>query len=72
MMPPDPQARKKAFKAALAFADVTLKDWAADHGVTPVHLHLVLRDERTSERLLTDIDAFIAQHTPRKVAATAA
>ena len=50
-MPQDVDDRKKAFKASLALAGVTLKAWAAEKGVTPVHLHNVLTGDRTSERL---------------------
>jgi hypothetical protein len=62
--------RKRQFKAALAIADVTLKEWAASENVTPMHLNEVLLGNRTSERLNTAIDAFIAKpRAPKKSAA---
>jgi hypothetical protein len=62
--------RKKQFKAALALAGMTAKEWAAVQGVTTKHVDEVVLGKRTSERLNTEIDAFIARpKAPRKSAA---
>jgi hypothetical protein len=55
--------RKARFKAALALADLSQKDFLeqlpeADR-VTRQHLNAVLNDARTSDKLTTVIDAFI-------------
>lgn len=63
--------RKKAFKAALALAGVTAKDWAAQRNVTPVHLHYVLNAARVSAPLNAEIDAFIEAHRRQEPARAA-
>lgn len=58
---PDVNRRKSAFRTALAFADLTQQQWAADQGVTAGHLYAVLHGLRQSETLTAKIDAFIAE-----------
>jgi hypothetical protein len=57
--------RRKAFKAALAFAEVQLKDWATLHGVSRTMLYQVLLGRSKSKRLSTAIDRFIAEEFAR-------
>lgn len=54
--------RKARLKAALTLAGETMRGFAAHNDVTPQHLAAVLRGERESERLVTAIDRFIAEH----------
>lgn len=61
--------RREAFKAALRAAKMTQRQWADDHGVTRVHLYLVLEGQRDSRRLELLIDAFIAEHAGAPAAA---
>lgn len=62
-------SRRARFKAALALADVTMKDWAAGEGVTLGHLYAVLNGERESMRLTGKVDEFIARHEATGAAA---
>lgn len=62
------EARRKRFRAALALAGVSLKQWASTEGVTRQHVREVLLGRRVSAPLNEKIDAFIAQHL-KKVAA---
>lgn len=50
------------FKAALALAETTAKQWALDHGVTESHLHLVLAGERESARLTEAVRDYVARN----------
>jgi transcriptional regulator with XRE-family HTH domain len=61
--------RKQRFKAALAYAGMTQKQFCEAAEVTKTHLHAVLNGERESPPLTAKVDAFIAQHTPSTVAA---
>ena len=63
--------RKAAFKAALAYAGMTEKAWREQRQppVTREHVYQVLTGKRESATLTRDVDAFIAEHTPRTVAA---
>lgn len=63
------KTRKRAFKAALAWAGQTAEAWCADHDITRSHLYAVLSGQRESAKLTAEIDAFIQKHTPRIVAA---
>lgn len=67
-MPKDTLSRKAQFKAALALAGVSQKQWAEQHGVTPPHLHAVLTG-RESMRLIRAIDEFITETLRRPSAA---
>lgn len=74
--------RKKRFKAALALAGMTQKEWAAQQGekqedgkprgVTKTHLNEVLNRNRDSEPLNAAIDAFIEKIERRARAKAAA
>lgn len=57
--------RRALFRAALALARITAKQWAVDNNVTETHLYAVLKGARESNPLTAKIDAFIAQHLPR-------
>lgn len=50
--------RKARFRAALALAGLTQKEWAEREGVTASHLSRVLAGERDSGTLNNKIDAF--------------
>lgn len=60
--------RKRAFKAALAYAGMTVEQWCEQKGITPGHLYQVLRGGRESVSLLAEVDAFIATYTPQSAA----
>lgn len=64
-----PVPRKAAFKAALAYAGITEKQWREARGVSPTHLHAVLTGQRDSATLVADVERFIAEHTPQHAAA---
>jgi transcriptional regulator with XRE-family HTH domain len=53
--------RRKRFRAALAYADITAQEFAARVGVQPGHLSQVLSGKRESAALVQKIDAFIAE-----------
>lgn len=57
--------KRKELKAALALAGLTQGMWAAQQGVTPEHLSMVLNGKRESGRLLQELDAFTAKHLAR-------
>ena len=61
--------RKAQFAAALTYAGLTRRQFAASRNVTPEHLGYVLAGTRESARLVAEVDAFIAEHAPRTVAA---
>jgi transcriptional regulator with XRE-family HTH domain len=65
-MPPDPELRKRRFRAALAMAGLTAAEFAESVEVTPTHLSFVLSGKRNSARVAEAIDQFIKRH---KVAA---
>jgi transcriptional regulator with XRE-family HTH domain len=56
--------RARAFRAALALKGMTALEFAEAAGVHRTHLYLVLRGDRSSERLTALVDKFIAKHTP--------
>lgn len=58
--------RRKQFKAAVALAGTTVKEWAESKGVTVSHLNQVLRKRRESPRLDGEIDALIEKYVPQK------
>ena len=54
--------RKARFRAALALAHMTAKEWTEREQVTETHLYAVLKGNRESAKLTSKIDAFIAKH----------
>lgn len=66
----DRTTRKARFRAALALARMTAKQWASDNGVTETHLYAVLKGTRDSATLTSKVDAFIAQHLKNEKPAT--
>lgn len=54
-------SRKARFRAAVALARITAKDWCAEQDITEGHLYQVLRGDRPSPPLIAKIDAFIAR-----------
>ena len=61
-LPQDKPSRKQLFRAALAIAGMTGKQWADEHDVTREHLWHVLSGSRESRSLTDTVDAFIAKH----------
>lgn len=68
MVETEVETRKRAFKAALAYAGMTVEQWCAEKEITPGHLYQVLRADRESASLLAEVDAFIAAYTPSSAA----
>lgn len=68
-MPKSKPGRKALFRAALAVAGLTAKEWAAEAGVTAGWLSMILNEKDESITLTEKIDAFIAKqfdgHKPR-------
>jgi hypothetical protein len=54
--------RKARFRAALALADITAKEWCEREGYSENHLYLYLRGDRESMPLTEKMDAFISEH----------
>lgn len=54
-------SRKARWRAAIALAGTTAKEWCTEQGITEGHLYQVLRGDRESPPLLQKIDAFIAK-----------
>lgn len=69
-MPRIKSTRKARFKAALALAGMTQTEWAAQNGITPDHLSMVISEKQLREsRVLEEkIDKFIT-HVESQVAA---
>jgi gp16 family phage-associated protein len=61
IMPKAKSSRKQLFKAALALDGTTAQEWAESHGITAMHVSMVLNGRRESARLLDKIDAFVAK-----------
>lgn len=61
--------KRKELRAALSLAGLTQKEWARKQGITPEHLSYVMNGHRESERLLQEVDAFIAKHLEKLGAA---
>lgn len=59
---PTMDRRRKEFKAALALAGTTAREWCEIAGVTEGHLYQVLASKRESPPLVAKIDAFIERH----------
>lgn len=66
------EVRRKAFRKALALAELTMEQWCAREGITYGHLYHVLTGRRESASLLQRVDAFCAQYRPAAFAAPAA
>lgn len=66
------EARRKAFRKALALAELTMEKWCAEEGITYGHLYHVLSGRRESASLMRRVDAFCAQYRPAGSAAPAA
>jgi hypothetical protein len=64
-------SRKRRFRAALALAGMTARQWAAEQGVTDNHVHMVLAGTRESASLTEKVDAFIDKHLISKNALVA-
>jgi len=62
------ERKRKAFKAALALSGMTLGKWADQQDVTPEHVWQVLSGRRESNRLMQEVDAFVAKHLPESAA----
>lgn len=60
---------KRSFRRALVLEDISMKDFAAKHGVSQSHLYRVVVGERHSEKLMADVRALVEKHLPREVAA---
>jgi hypothetical protein len=56
-----PDARRRAFRAALALRGVTQGEWADAEGITEGHLSHVLNARRESKRLLLVVDEFVRE-----------
>jgi hypothetical protein len=56
------ETRNREFRAALALAGLTGQQFADRHQVSFGHLWQVVRGDRDSLTLETEIDAFIAKH----------
>lgn len=55
---------KRSFRRALVLEDISMKEFAAKHGVSQSHLYRVVVGERNSEKLMADVRALIAKHQP--------
>jgi hypothetical protein len=53
--------RRRKFRTALAWKEITQEQFAVANGTVIQHLRLVLKGERESERLLTTVDEFIVE-----------
>lgn len=58
-LPEEGMSRKARFRAAIALARITAKEWCGEQGFTEGHLYQVLRGDRRSEDTLRRVDAFI-------------
>ena len=61
--------RKARFRAALALARMTAREWTEKEKVTETHLYAVLKGERQSMKLTAKIDAFVAKYLGSQEAA---
>lgn len=70
-MAPKPTAlakKRKQLRAALALAGLTQEQFARKQDVTPEHLSYVMNGHRESERLMQEVDAFVAKYLPESAA----
>lgn len=70
-MPNETETRNREFRAALALAGMTGQQYAERVGVSWGHLWGVVRGERESKVLETEIDKFIDKHLISKYATAA-
>lgn len=56
-----PEERRKLFRASLELAETSVADFAEAREVSQTHLYRVLKEERKSDRLVGEIDQFIAR-----------
>ena len=56
------------FKAALAYAEITAKEYAESEGVTTAHVRAILAGTRQSLRLTDRMKAFMAKHLEGRAA----
>ena len=54
-------SRWARFRAAIALARTTAKEWCCEKGFTESHLYQVLRGDRESPNTIAIVDAFIAK-----------
>lgn len=54
--------RKARFRAALALAGITAKEWAEQYGCSENHLYLFLAGRRDSAPLTEKMEAFIDKY----------
>jgi inosine/xanthosine triphosphate pyrophosphatase family protein len=62
-------SRKARFRAAIALARTTAREWCSEQGFTEGHLYQVLRGDRVSPDTMRKVDTFIAAQLDGKVAA---
>lgn len=60
--------RKARFRAALALAGMTAKEWCEQEGYSENHVYLYFAGRRDSMTLTRKMDAFIEQHLPAHAA----
>jgi len=60
-----PTPRKAQFKAALAFDQMTMREWCKQRDLTESHVHAVLTGIRESRRLTQAVDEYIAESMKR-------
>jgi hypothetical protein len=61
-MPKADSRRKSRFRAALALAEKTAAQWAAENDITPGHLSQVLSGKKESRSLLEKVEAFTSRY----------
>lgn len=65
-------SRKARFRAAIALARTTAKQWCEEQGFTEGHLYQVLRGDRQSPDTLRRVDTFIAAQLGERIEGSAA
>lgn len=68
-MPKQRTSRKQLFRAALAIANLTAREWAELEGTSDSYLSLVLNGKRVSPSLNPKIDQFIRKHVKAQLTA---
>lgn len=63
------EGRKARFRAALALARMTAREWTEREHITETHLYAVLKGDRQSAKLTGKIEAFIAKQLGERTAA---
>lgn len=63
-------SRKARFRAAVALARITAREWCEEQGISQSHLYQVLRGTRTSPPLTKKIDTFIAKQLGGRIQRT--